>query len=99
MCSLTETGTPWRSPSRPPAVTAPFGRCAARHALLTVERAVTAGGRLGLLHGVPVSVKEHIAVAGLPVLVLGIGEKRARFDDLGVARLRDPGAVIVATTP
>ena len=61
------------------------------------ERAVTGGGRLGVLHGIPVSVKEHIAVAGLPVLVPGVGEKRARFDDLGVARLRDAGAVIVGT--
>jgi Asp-tRNA(Asn)/Glu-tRNA(Gln) amidotransferase A subunit family amidase len=61
------------------------------------EAAVRDGNHLGPLHGIPISVKEHIAVAGLPVLVLGVGEKRARSDDLGVARLREAGAVIVGT--
>ncbi len=61
------------------------------------EAALRDGSRLGPLHGIPVSVKEHIAVAGLPVLVPGVGERRARFDDLGAARLREAGAVIVGT--
>jgi aspartyl-tRNA(Asn)/glutamyl-tRNA(Gln) amidotransferase subunit A len=69
----------------------------AREQARAAEAAVQRGDDLGGLHGVPVAVKEHISVAGLPVLVLGIGEKKARFDDLGVARLREAGAVIVGT--
>lgn len=69
----------------------------ARAQARAAEKAVRDGDRLGSLHGVPVSVKEHVAVAGLPVLVPGVGDKRARFDDLGVARLREAGAVIVGT--
>jgi amidase/aspartyl-tRNA(Asn)/glutamyl-tRNA(Gln) amidotransferase subunit A len=44
----------------------------------------------GPLHGIPISVKEHIAVAGLPVMMLfGDGSERtARYDDLAVTRLR-----------
>src|SRR6202034_2812229 len=69
----------------------------AREQAKTAEAAVRRGDDLGPLHGVPLSVKEHISVAGLPVLVLGVGEKKARFDDLGVTRLRHAGAVIVGT--
>jgi aspartyl-tRNA(Asn)/glutamyl-tRNA(Gln) amidotransferase subunit A len=69
----------------------------AREQAKAAEVAVQRGEELGPLHGVPISVKEHISVAGLPVLVLGVGERTARFDDLGIARLRDAGAVIVGT--
>src|ERR1700728_3882682 len=69
----------------------------AREQAKAAEVAVQRGGGLGALHGVPISVKEHISAAGLPVLVLGVGERKARFDDLGVARLRDAGAVMVGT--
>jgi aspartyl-tRNA(Asn)/glutamyl-tRNA(Gln) amidotransferase subunit A len=69
----------------------------AREQAKAAEGAVQRGEDLGPLHGVPISVKEHIAVAGLPVLALGVGERKARFDDLGVARLRTAGAVIVGT--
>ena len=69
----------------------------ARSQAKAAEAAVKRGDNLGTLHGVPLAVKEHISVAGLPVLVLGVGEKTARFDDLGVARLREAGAVIVGT--
>lgn len=57
------------------------------------------GGDPGPLHGIPVSVKEHIAVAGLPVMVLfgDASERNARYDDLVVARLRLAGAIIVGT--
>ncbi len=53
----------------------------------------------GPLHGIPMSVKEHIAVAGLPVMMLfGDGSERtARYDDLAVTRLRSAGAIIVGT--
>ena len=43
------------------------------------EEAVLRGDELGLLHGIPVSVKEHIAVAGLPFFPLALpGEAGAR---------------------
>lgn len=56
-------------------------------------------GDPGPLHGIPISVKEHIAVAGTPVMaLLGDGsERKARSDDLAVARLRSAGAIIVGT--
>ncbi len=69
----------------------------ARERAKQAQDQVLRGEELGRLHGVPLAVKEHIAVAGMPVLVLGVGDKTARFDDLGVARLRDAGAVIVGT--
>ncbi len=69
----------------------------AREQARAAEAAVGRGDDLGALHGVPVAVKEHIAVSGMPVLILGVGEKTARFDDLGVARLREAGALIVGT--
>jgi amidase/aspartyl-tRNA(Asn)/glutamyl-tRNA(Gln) amidotransferase subunit A len=69
----------------------------ARERAREAESQVLRGEDLGSLHGVPLAVKEHIAVAGMPVLVPGVGDKTARFDDLGVARLREAGAVIVGT--
>jgi aspartyl-tRNA(Asn)/glutamyl-tRNA(Gln) amidotransferase subunit A len=53
----------------------------------------------GSLHGIPLSVKEHIAVAGMPIAGLfGDGSERiARNDDLAVTRLRSAGAIIVGT--
>ena len=62
------------------------------------DDAVARGDRLGTLHGIPISVKEHIAVAGLPVMALGSsGGGVAKRDALGVERLRQAGAVIVGT--
>ena len=57
------------------------------------------GGTSGPLHGIPISVKEHIAVAGMPLMALfGDGtEHIARDDDLAVTRLRSAGAIIVGT--
>ncbi|WP_405539586.1 amidase [Streptomyces sp. NBC_00075] len=62
--------------------------------------AVTRGDDLGPLHGIPVSVKEHIGVAGLPVWGIGDlpGSRVAAEDAILVERLRRAGAVIVGTT-
>ncbi|HUZ09201.1 MAG TPA: amidase [Acidimicrobiales bacterium] len=70
----------------------------AREQARQADEATRLGEDLGPLHGIPISVKEHIAVAGMPIMALGVGPDRtARFDDLGVARLRSAGAVIVGT--
>jgi aspartyl-tRNA(Asn)/glutamyl-tRNA(Gln) amidotransferase subunit A len=72
----------------------------ARAAAKEAEAAVRRGDELGSLHGIPISVKEHIAVAGLPVMMVGAGggaDRNARNDDLGIARLREAGAIIVGT--
>ena len=70
----------------------------ARAQAARAQRAVADGEPLGPLHGIPISVKEHIAVAGLPLRRLfGGGERIAAYDDLGIERLRAAGAVIVGT--
>jgi amidase len=54
----------------------------------------------GPLRGVPFTVKDNIAVAGLP-LVVGVPERRgilAASDAVAVARLRAAGAVVVGKT-
>lgn len=61
------------------------------------EAAVRRREPLGPLHGIPMSVKEHIAVAGMPVFMSAAPDRPAAYDDLGVARLRAAGAVIVGT--
>jgi aspartyl-tRNA(Asn)/glutamyl-tRNA(Gln) amidotransferase subunit A len=62
------------------------------------EAAVVKGEELGVLHGVPISVKEYIEVEGLRRIDsngvdMGIG----RRDALPVARLREAGAIVVGT--
>ena len=64
------------------------------------EAAVVRGEPLGLLHGVPVTVKDSFDMAGLPTLAgsrfrLGL---RAAADSTAVARLRAEGAVILGKT-
>lgn len=64
------------------------------------DRALAAGAVPGPLWGVPFSVKDVIAVAGLPVT---LGSRRfaghvARYDAVAVARLRAAGAVPIAKT-
>jgi Asp-tRNA(Asn)/Glu-tRNA(Gln) amidotransferase A subunit family amidase len=72
------------------------------------ERAVLEGEELGALHGIPVSVKEHIPVAGLPYFPLYAppsgNSPRAAPEDLKalrdapvVRRLRQAGAIIFGT--
>lgn len=65
------------------------------------EAAVSAGGRLGPLHGVPVTVKDLIRTKGLPTTggsrALGEGLPGDR-DALLVRRLRRAGAVVLGKT-
>ena len=64
------------------------------------EQAVAAGGALGPLHGVPVSVKDQVDVAGVPTThgsAIFAGNVAAR-DDAVVARLRAAGAIVFAKT-
>jgi aspartyl-tRNA(Asn)/glutamyl-tRNA(Gln) amidotransferase subunit A len=69
----------------------------AREQARAAEAAVRRGDDLGPLHGIPVSVKEHIAVRGLPVMDLNMSKHDAAEDDIPVERLRRAGAVIFGT--
>jgi aspartyl-tRNA(Asn)/glutamyl-tRNA(Gln) amidotransferase subunit A len=64
------------------------------------ERAVLDGDMLGPLHGVPISIKAHIPVAGLDMYAM-FGEPKppvvAARDAPIVARLRTAGAIIMGT--
>jgi aspartyl-tRNA(Asn)/glutamyl-tRNA(Gln) amidotransferase subunit A len=61
------------------------------------EAAVRRGEALGALHGIPFSVKEHIALAGFP-LMNGTGrEPTSTRSNLGVQRLLDAGAIAFGT--
>jgi len=57
-------------------------------------------GDLGLLHGVPVAIKDDLEVAGLRYTEGSrLNEKRmGKSDDLTVARLRKAGAIILGKT-
>jgi amidase/aspartyl-tRNA(Asn)/glutamyl-tRNA(Gln) amidotransferase subunit A len=61
------------------------------------EQAVVRGDELGPLHGIPVSVKEHIAVAGLPLMVGQAEEPISKRDNFGVQRVREAGAILFGT--
>jgi Asp-tRNA(Asn)/Glu-tRNA(Gln) amidotransferase A subunit family amidase len=69
----------------------------ARGEATRAERAVVNGDHLGPLHGIPISVKEHIAVEGMPTTGPMAGPGIARWDDLSVERLRQAGAIIIGT--
>ncbi|WP_326731630.1 amidase [Streptomyces phaeochromogenes] len=62
--------------------------------------AVARGDALGPLHGIPISIKEHINVAGLPnwTITAQGGTGVAAADAILVERLRRAGAIIVGTT-
>ena len=66
----------------------------ARVAAQAADEAVAAGAALGPLHGVPISVKDNIAVAGTPTTngVPAFAEENAAADALIVKRLKDAGA-------
>lgn len=67
---------------------------AARAAARAAEARAARGEPLGMLHGVPVTVKESFDVAGTPAA----GGRRAARDATAVARLRAEGAIILGKT-
>ncbi|HET6182729.1 MAG TPA: amidase family protein [Acetobacteraceae bacterium] len=85
-----------------PAVNAIVARddAAARRAAKAADTAVARGEALGLLHGLPLGVKDLEAAAGLP-FTRGSPIHRnevAEADSLSVGRLRNAGAVVVGKT-
>jgi aspartyl-tRNA(Asn)/glutamyl-tRNA(Gln) amidotransferase subunit A len=69
----------------------------ARREAKAAEAAVLAGDDLGPLHGIPIAVKSHLDIEGLPQTP-PFGSDIAKHDDLTVERLREAGAVIVGHT-
>ena len=70
-------------------------RC--RNEAKAAETALLAGDELGPLHGIPMAVKSHLDIQGLPQ-TYPFGNDIAPHDDLTVERLREAGAVIVGHT-
>jgi Asp-tRNA(Asn)/Glu-tRNA(Gln) amidotransferase A subunit family amidase len=64
------------------------------------ERAIRAGEPLGLLHGVPLTVKDSFDIAGQPTRIGSRlrTEQPAANDAAAVARLRSHGAIILGRT-
>lgn len=84
-----------------------FDRSGAKEQALLAEQAVMRRDRLGALHGVPMAVKAHVAVKGLPYQSDSVAPKggdgryllpNAAADSPVVARLRRAGATIMGTT-
>jgi aspartyl-tRNA(Asn)/glutamyl-tRNA(Gln) amidotransferase subunit A len=75
----------------------------ARRDARLAEKAVTDGARLGPLHGVPVSIKDLVDVAGVHTRHGSaiFEDNVAARDDVLVGRLRAAGAIVIgkATTP
>ena len=71
----------------------------ARAQAKAAEKAVLAGEKLGPLHGIPISVKDHIAIKGLPKFDMGLLRHipEAPRDDVQVERLRKAGAIMFGT--
>ena len=61
------------------------------------DAALADGGDLGVLHGIPVGIKDLIDVAGLPTTANAPGRKTAlaETDALVIARLRQAGAIVL----
>ena len=72
----------------------------ARRAAAEATERLRAGRRLGLLDGIPVSIKDNLFVRGLPASwgSLLLKSNFADRDDICVERLRNAGAVIVGKT-
>ena len=73
---------------------------AARECARVADATLRAGGALGPLHGVPMTVKESFDVAGLPS-TFGHPERRAHraaADSLAVTRLKQAGAIVFGKT-
>jgi aspartyl-tRNA(Asn)/glutamyl-tRNA(Gln) amidotransferase subunit A len=71
----------------------------ARAQAARTEKALLAGEELGPLAGIPVSVKGHIFIKGLPSFDMGTLSNIAAAprDDVQVERLRAAGAILVGT--
>lgn len=72
----------------------------ARAEAQAADRARSGGGLLGPLHGVPITIKEALDVAGTPS-TFGLPSRagiRAERDDAYVGRLREAGAIILGKT-
>ncbi|KJS08473.1 MAG: hypothetical protein VR73_05465 [Gammaproteobacteria bacterium BRH_c0] len=71
----------------------------ARQQARAAEKALLTGKPIGPLHGIPVSVKDHIAIKGLPKFDIGRLEYIAKSprDDVQVERLRKAGAIMFGT--
>ncbi|WP_159995039.1 amidase [Roseomonas sp. 18066] len=80
-----------------------FAHLAAEQAMEAAEAAdaaIAKGAPLGPLHGIPVTIKDHEAVAGMPV-EYGTHLRRgdvATADNVMVSRLRAAGAIILGKT-
>jgi Asp-tRNA(Asn)/Glu-tRNA(Gln) amidotransferase A subunit family amidase len=73
---------------------------AARAEAREADRRRAAGEPLGPLHGVPITVKECLAVAGMPA-TFGLPARAnapAGQDDRYVARMRQAGAIVLGKT-
>jgi amidase len=64
------------------------------------DRQVAAGGPLGVLHGVPCTIKENIDMVGLPTTqgVIPLAEAIAQVDAPVVERMRAAGAIPIGRT-
>jgi fatty acid amide hydrolase len=72
----------------------------ARRDAVKLDAAYARGEELGPLHGIPITVKESIEVAGTPS-TLGLTERvshRAAADAIQVTRLKQAGAVLLGKT-
>ena len=72
----------------------------ARAAAVSADRQVAAGAPLGPLHGVPITVKENIDMAGLPTTwgVKALAEAVVPMDAPIVERMRAAGAIPIGRT-
>ena len=72
----------------------------ARDAARSAEAAVMSGEVLGPLHGVPITVKDNVPIAGLPLGNGSIAMKDfvANSDAVVVQRIKAAGAIIVGKT-
>lgn len=74
----------------------------ARNAAMMADRELGEGSDRGLLHGIPVAVKDVLTTEDAPTTaqsrVLLPGPKHLRFDAYSVARLRAAGAVVIGKT-